>query len=88
MKTRTPWLLVGFGAVLAVPVIWLSALNGSFSEEVAFIPLALVTMAGWATVGALLASRNPTNPIGWLMCASAIAYAIGGLGAAAAHDGE
>ncbi|HEX6330478.1 MAG TPA: sensor histidine kinase [Actinomycetota bacterium] len=79
MKTRAPWPLVGFGAVLAVPVLWLSALNGSFSEDVAFIPLALITMTGWATVGALLASRNPSNPIGWLMIAFGLGFMVVGL---------
>jgi hypothetical protein len=42
----------------------------------------------FSTVGALIASRRPRNPIGWLMCASAIAYAIGGLGAAAAQPSD
>jgi hypothetical protein len=36
----------------------------------------------FSTVGALIASRRARNPIGWIMCASAIAYAIGGLSAA------
>jgi MFS family permease len=42
----------------------------------------------FSTVGALVASRRPRNPIGWIMCASAIAYAIGGLGAARAQAFE
>jgi signal transduction histidine kinase len=78
MTTRAPWLLVGLGALLAVPVVWFSVLNGSFSEEVAFIPIALVTMTGWATVGALLASRNPSNPIGWLMIAFGLGFLVVG----------
>ncbi|HSJ51987.1 MAG TPA: histidine kinase [Actinomycetota bacterium] len=76
MKTRAPWVLAGFGAVLAIPVVWFSVLNGSFSEEVAFIPLALVAMTGWATVGALLASRNPGNPIGWLMITFGLGFMV------------
>jgi hypothetical protein len=39
----------------------------------------------FSTVGALIASRRARNPIGWIMCASAIAYAIGGLSAATAQ---
>jgi MFS family permease len=42
----------------------------------------------FSTVGALVASRRPRNPIGWIMCAAAIAYAIGGLGAARAQASE
>jgi MFS family permease len=39
----------------------------------------------FSTVGALIASKRPRNPIGWILGASAIAYAIGGLGAATAQ---
>lgn len=39
----------------------------------------------FSTVGALIASRRARNPIGWIMCASAIAYAAGGVGAATAQ---
>ncbi|HEV8571670.1 MAG TPA: hypothetical protein VGR49_01315 [Actinomycetota bacterium] len=39
----------------------------------------------FSTVGALIASRRARNPIGWIMCASAIAYSIGGLSAATAQ---
>jgi signal transduction histidine kinase len=78
VKTRAPWFLVAGGAALGVPVLWLSVLNGSLAEEAAFIPLALITMAGWATVGAILASRNPTNPIGWLMIAFGLGFMVVG----------
>jgi hypothetical protein len=42
----------------------------------------------FSTVGALIASRRPRNPIGWIMCASAIAYTAGGLGAATTQGGD
>jgi signal transduction histidine kinase len=80
VRTRIPWVLVALGATLLVPVAWLSVLNGSFSNDPGFIPLAVVTMAGWSTVGALLASRNPSNPIGWLMIAFGLGFMIVGLG--------
>jgi hypothetical protein len=37
-------------------------------------------IAGVATVGALLGWKRPANPIGWLLCASRLSYAVGSLG--------
>ena len=33
----------------------------------------------FAVVGALVASRRPGNPIGWIMCGAGLAYAVGGV---------
>ncbi len=33
---------------------------------------------GFATVGGVIASRHPPNPIGWIMCVSAMAFTLGG----------
>jgi MFS family permease len=40
--------------------------------------VAVVFVAAFATVGALLAWKRPANPIGWLMSATGLAYAIAG----------
>jgi hypothetical protein len=50
-----------------------SALNGA---------VAVVFIAAFATVGALLAWKRPGNPIGWLVSATGLTYAAGGFGTA------
>jgi hypothetical protein len=74
------WLL----AVVALVVVVVAGASKS-GDEPTLIPV-LVTFAvfvlAFSTVGALVASRQPRNPIGWIMCAAAIVYALGGLSAA------
>jgi signal transduction histidine kinase len=79
MRSRVPWFLAGGGLILVVPTLYLTIRNGSLSEDAFFIPLAIVMMAGWTVVGALLASRNPKNPIGWLMMAFGLGFLLSGL---------
>ncbi|MGH2526720.1 MAG: histidine kinase, partial [Actinomycetota bacterium] len=71
--------MTAVGLVLVVPVFALAIHNGSLSEDPFFIPLALVMMTGWSGVGALLASRNPSNPIGWLMVAFGLGFLLAGM---------
>jgi hypothetical protein len=44
-----------------------------------------VFIAAFATVGALLAWKRPGNPIGWLLSATGVAYAAGGLSVLLLH---
>lgn len=48
------------------------------SEWLSDVFKALFLLA-FATVGALIASRRPENPIGWLFCISTLLWALGGL---------
>jgi len=57
----------------------LGTLNGSLAEDKFFIPLAIAMLLGYSTVGALLASRTPGNPIGWLMMTIGGAFILSGL---------
>jgi hypothetical protein len=45
----------------------------------------VVFVAGFATVGALLAWQRPGNPIGWLLSATGLAYAVGAVSVFLSH---
>lgn len=42
-----------------------------------FVAFSLFVL-GFATIGGLIGARHPRNPIGWIMCVSAIAFTVGG----------
>jgi len=42
--------------------------------------IAVAFIGGFATVGALLGWKRPANPIGWLMCGTALSYTVGDVG--------
>jgi signal transduction histidine kinase len=78
MKERTTrrlargwWLLT---VVLLVLTVVLGFLGNGVEQQDVFSTIGLIGMTGFATVGALIASRHPRNPIGWLF--SAIAFGI------------
>ena len=48
----------------------------TWANELAY----LAFMLAFSTVGALVASRRPANPIGWLLLGSVLCYAVGGAG--------
>ena len=56
------------------------ALAGSDGEsDSLFVEFAVVLfVASFATVGALVATRKPENPVGWIMLVVAFAFALGG----------
>jgi signal transduction histidine kinase len=57
----------------------LPASAASFGASPAGGVLAIVFVGAFATVGALLAWKRPANPIGWLLSAVGLAFAIGGV---------
>ncbi len=63
---------LGYTAVHPLPAE-LASQAGSGLDGV----VAIVFIAAFATVGALLAWKRPGNPIGWLLSATGLAYAIG-----------
>jgi hypothetical protein len=76
-RVRTAWLAWGTAvpsAGLAVAAVALAAANGESPAELVFNhhAIGIVTAIGMALLGALIASRRPGNPIGWLMVAAAL----------------
>ena len=47
--------------------------------------IAIVFIGAFATVGALLAWKRPNNPIGWLLSATGLTFAVAGFGVFLAH---
>ena len=77
-RSRTPWLIWGvLMATLALTVV-VSIANRGIEEDAWFYPLAITMILGYSTVGAVVASRNPRNPIGWLMLGVGGIFGIGG----------
>jgi hypothetical protein len=66
-------------AVSVVTVAFVAVLNlSSLGHDVPFFGAFVLFVAAFATVGALVASRQPRNPIGWIMCIAGVAYAYMG----------
>jgi len=76
--SRAPWILWGATLALLVATLVLTIRNGSLSEDVPFIPIAVVVLTGYATVGAVIASRFPRNPVGWLFMLAGMAFLLNG----------
>ena len=77
-RSRVAWIVWGcLMAILALTVA-VSIANRGIQEDAWFYPLAIAMILGYSTVGAVVASRNPRNPIGWLMLGVGGVFAIGG----------
>ena len=77
----TRWLVWGMWALTALAValtLLLASLNepSSSFRNTAFLSLLIFA---FSTVGALVASRRPENPIGWLFCSGALVWILGEL---------
>ncbi|HEV3376049.1 MAG TPA: hypothetical protein VG126_02090 [Thermoleophilaceae bacterium] len=74
--SRLAWSLFGVAALIAAAGVTLVALRGGSASIVA----GLVTAAGIAAIGALVASSRPGNPIGWIFCASGVMLVLASFG--------
>ena len=77
-RSKVPWVLFSVLMALLVCTVSLSIANGGIGEDSLFVPLAVTMITGYSTVGAIVACRNPRNPIGWLMIGVGGAFVIGG----------
>ena len=78
---RTPsvvaWSLWGLWVAVAALTLWLGR-GQPVADESGFV----IAMVGYATVGALVASRQPGNAVGWLLLAVAFTIVLQDLGEA------
>ena len=72
---------LGYTAVYPLP----AKLAANFGVTGLNNVVGVVFIAAFATVGALLAWKRPGNPIGWLLSATALVYAVGIFGTFLAH---
>ncbi len=73
---RWAWVLWVFTIVLLGAALTLAIQNGSLSEDPAFAALAIAMMVGYASIGALVASKLPGSPIGWLLLATGLGFLL------------
>jgi hypothetical protein len=85
LRAWLPWLLCAVSLVLLSAGVVLESVDGSASRRPwGWLEMGLVGLAAAATplVGAIIASRLPRNPYGWLWCGMGLAVSL--LGAAEA----
>ncbi len=73
---RLAWTLCGLSVVTVLAIGVINAV--SIQHDLLFETTFVLFVLAFATVGALVAARQPRNPIGWLMCLAALSYALMG----------
>ena len=77
------WSLWALSVVTTATLFAYSAIHplpAKIRESPAEVVIAVAFIGGFATVGALLGWKRPANPIGWLMCGTALSYTAGDVG--------
>ena len=78
VATRLAWSLCALALVLTVMSVILLVLNYSHprTQVYGYWPESIVIPIGFSIIGAIIASRLPANPLGWLFCAAASVSAV------------
>ena len=78
IATRLAWSLCALALVLTAFSVVLLALNYSHTrtQVYGFWPENTVIPISFSIIGAIIASRLPANPLGWLLCAAASVSAV------------
>jgi signal transduction histidine kinase len=80
MGSRTAsWLAWSMGMVAAAAIAGTLAVDVAASSLDAFTILGIPAVLAFSVVGALIASRRPDNPIGWILCGAGLSFALGSL---------
>jgi signal transduction histidine kinase len=79
VRRRLPWVIWAIAIAVEIGTLSLGIVNRSFQEDPYFLTIALVMIAGYTTLGALIASRTTGNPIGWLLMMVGVGFLLGGL---------
>jgi signal transduction histidine kinase len=75
-SSRLPWLVWTSSIVLLLGELWLGSLNDRLRDELLLNLMFIGIIVGYSTVGAVLASRNPSNTMGWLMLVVGLALGL------------
>jgi signal transduction histidine kinase len=78
-RRRLPWALWLVALMLLALTIGFEADRPGPLEDPLFLLTAILMTVGYSTVGALVASRHPRNPIGWLFLAVGLGTVLSGL---------
>jgi hypothetical protein len=86
--TGLAWTLAGLAVLLLIPGLWLSPLvartdaaeaQTSTAVTVAAFAAVALALVSSATVGAVVASRRPGHPVGWLLLGIGLGIALSGV---------
>ena len=69
------WLLCGTSLTLAVLGLVLESLNGHRITDSQVVGIALLAIT-FPLVGAVVAARRPSNPLGWIFCVIGLSYGL------------
>ena len=76
-RSKVPWIILAATSPVFVFTVALSIRNDGFFEPFTILAVGMIT--GYAGVGAMVASREPRNPIGWGMMVMGLGFLLTGL---------